>query len=159
MAKYDWNAIEIAYKKGIEIEVIARKYGVIKKTLQNKIYSLKWEVNTPDLGNINHDIKVLGQSLGNLNGHTLDDPILEEIVLKKIDTMFEDNGLIENNRKLAKLAQGIIVKHKDKFDHTNIKNLTGAIKDIESIANPQATKMEMTQQTIQTVAEVRISDA
>ena len=47
---------------------------------------------------------------------------------------------MENNRKLAKLAQGIIIKNKDNFNHTNIRNLTGAIKDIENVANPQASQ-------------------
>ena len=41
MAKYDWKGIEDAYRKGIDIEVISNKYDIVKKTLQNKIYSSK----------------------------------------------------------------------------------------------------------------------
>ena len=48
-----------------------------------------------------------------------------------------------NNIKYKKDNQGIIeilnsiLNNKENFNHTNIRNLTGAIKDIESIANPQ----------------------
>ena len=51
---------------------------------------------------------------------------------------------MENNRKLAKMAQGIIIKNKDNFNHTNIRNLTGAIKDIENVANPTTSSTNIT---------------
>ena len=141
MAKYDWGAIEIAYKKGIDIDLISKKYGVVRKTLQNRIYSKKWEVNTPDMGNINHDIEALGHSLGKLNGHTQNDPILESIVIAKIETQSEDNGLITNNRKLLRGFQGLMGKGmKDGIYDTaqDIKAGVSSLKDIESIANPQS---------------------
>ncbi|MEA2037250.1 MAG: hypothetical protein U9O94_07085 [Nanoarchaeota archaeon] len=149
MARYDWEAIEIAYKKGIDIDVISKKYGVVRKTLQNKIYSKKWEVNTAELGNINHDIEALGHSLGKLNGHTQNDPILESIVVERISTIEEDNGLILNNRKLSKMLQGVIVAERKNIDLSNIKAVSGTLKDIESIANPQASRLEISNNNVQ----------
>ncbi len=161
MAKYDWDSIEIAYKKGISVDVITKKYGIVKKTLINKIYAKKWEVNSEKLGNINSDVEALGHTLGKLSRHTQNDPILESIIVDKINTQIEDNGLIENNRKLAKLLQGVIVNKRKDIDLSNIKAISGTLKDIESIANPQATnKVEVNNTNAQqTVNEVKIIDA
>ena len=147
MAKTDWKAIEIAYKKGIDIDILSKKYGVVRKTLQNKIYAQKWEVNTIEMGNINHDIEALGHSLGKLNGHAQNDEILESIIVKKVNTLAEDNGLMENNRKLAKMLQGVIVKERNNIDLGNIRSISGTLKDIENIANPQATQKISVEQT------------
>ena len=132
--KHDWEAIENAFEMGVDVDTISLKYKVAKKTLQNRIYSKKLKVKK---GNINEVTTELGQSLGQLSGIGIDDPILDGIVADKISTVLEDNDLIMNNRKLAKLAQQILYEHRKEFDSKTIRNLTGAIKDIESIANPQ----------------------
>ncbi len=54
----------------------------------------------------------------------------------KINTMEQDNELISNNRKLAKMLQGVIVSSRNEINLNNIKNVSGVLKDIESIANP-----------------------
>ena len=133
MAKYDWEAIENAYKKGVDVTTICNKYKVARKTLQNRIYDKKWKV---EQGNINEAMSEFGQNLGKLSGIAQNDKILEDIVVERIQTIMEDNELTANNRKLLKLAQSILIKNKEKFDHTNIRNLTGAVKDIESVSNP-----------------------
>lgn len=132
--KYNWEAIHIAYEGGLDADSIVKRFGITKKQLSNKAGLKGWEVK----GYIKSDIEGISAGLGKLNEISTKHPDLESIIITKIDTMVEDNALIENNRKLAKLAQGILVKHKDSFNHTNIRNLTGAIRDIESVANPQA---------------------
>ena len=62
---------------------------------------------------------------------------IEKTVQDRISTMEIDNELIDNNRKLAKLVQKKILQNKDDIDLRSIKNVTGALKDIENIANPQ----------------------
>lgn len=57
--------------------------------------------------------------------------------MKKLDTMEQDNELMGNNRKIAKMLQGIIVSNRNAINLQNIKNVSGVIKDIESIANPR----------------------
>jgi len=133
-SKYNWEAIEVAYEGGLDSNSITKKFGITKKQLTNKAALKGWVIK----GYIKSDIEGISASLGSLNEVGTKHPELESIIIEKIDTSMEDNDLIKGNRKLLKLAQGIIVKSKDNFDHNNIKNLTGAIKDIESIANPQA---------------------
>ena len=41
------------------------------------------------------------------------------------------------------------LEQKDDIDLTNIKAVSGTLKDIESIANPQSNKIEVNQQQIQ----------
>jgi len=79
--------------------------------------------------------------------------------IARINTIEEDNEIMSNNRKIAKMLQSVIVKQRNDIDLTNIKAVSGTLKDIESIANPQASKVEITQQTVQSVTEVKIIDA
>ena len=138
-SKYNWEAIEIAYEGGLDNNSIVKRFGITKKQLTNKAALKGWVIK----GYIKSDIEGISASLGSLNEISTKHPELESLIVAKIDTTMQDNELIENNRKLSKLAQGIIIKHKDNFDHSNIKNLTGALKDIESIANPQASKTDI----------------
>lgn len=131
--KYDWVLIRSAYEDGISIVDIVSKYKVSKKTLQNKIGAEKWEVT----GNLNADISEFKDSLGKITHKYENDPIKHDIVMEKVITILEDNELISNNRKLLKLAQQILIKNRDNFNHNNVRNLTGAIKDIEQVANPK----------------------
>jgi len=140
-SKYNWEAIEVAYEGGLDSDSIVKKFGITKKQLTNKVALKGWKIK----GYIKSDIEGISASLGSLSKVSTKHPELESLIVLKIDTTIEDNALIENNRKLAKLAQGIIIKNKDNFNHSNIRNLTGAIKDIESVANPQTAKMDITQ--------------
>ena len=133
-SKYNWEAIQVAFEGGLDNESIVKRFGITKKQLTNKIALKGWVIK----GYIKSDIEGISASLGSLNEISTKHPELESLIVAKIDTTIEDNVLMDNNRKLAKLAQGIIIKNKDNFNHTNIRNLTGAIKDIENVANPQA---------------------
>jgi len=145
-SKYNWEAIEMAYEGGLDNDSIVKKFGITKKQLTNKIALKGWIIK----GYIKSDIEGISASLGSLNKISTKHPELESLIVAKIDTTIEDNELITNTRKLAKMAQGILIKSKDNFDHSNIRNLTGALKDIESIANPQATqKIDLTQNQAQ----------
>jgi len=63
-------------------------------------------------------------------------PEVQELVVMKINTMEQDNELISNNRKIAKMLQGIIVSNRNEINLNNIRNVSGVMKDIEQIANP-----------------------
>lgn len=140
-AKYNWKAIEKAYSEGVEVKEICKYYNITKKTLQNKIYEKKWIIT----GNIESDINEFKAVLGKVTEKAQNNPETKEIYIDKIVTVLEDNNLISNNRKLLKAVQGIIGAEitKKNVNAKNIKNITGAIRDIESIANPQASKLEI----------------
>lgn len=44
--KYDWGVIEADYKSGMDIEKLCLKNGIEKRTLQNKVYAMQWEINS-----------------------------------------------------------------------------------------------------------------
>ncbi|MEA3330625.1 MAG: hypothetical protein U9Q29_02905 [Campylobacterota bacterium] len=141
-SKYDWDSVKKAYEDGISQEVISKKYGVAKKTLANKVSSGKWEV----MGGLNTHIDEFRDSLDNISRNTQNDPIKQEIAIDKIGTILEDNDLISNDRKLLKAFQGLIGRGiKDGIYETSqdIKAGVSSVKDIESIANPQASKTEI----------------
>lgn len=139
--KYDWTAIEKAYIQGAEVDDICKKYKVAKKTLQNKIYEMRWEIK----GNIDADVNEFRAVLGKVTETALNNPETTDIYIEKIVTVLEDNKLIQNNRKLLVAVQGIIGQEikANKVNASNVKSITGAILDIEKVANPQASKQEI----------------
>ena len=68
----------------------------------------------------------------------------EEFAIR-VETILEDNKLIQNNRKLLVAVQSIIGQElrSNKINASNVKSITGAILDIEKVANPQASKQEI----------------
>ena len=139
--KYDWTSIEKAYIQGAEVDDICKKYKITKKTLQNKISEMKWEVT----GTLNTDINEFKEVLGRVTQNAQNNPETREIYIEKIVTILEDNKLIQNNRKLLAAVQGIIGQElkNNKVNVSNVKSITGAILDIEKVANPQANKQEI----------------
>lgn len=142
-AKYNWELIKKAYEEGIDVDTIADEYSITKKTLQNKISEEKWTIS----GTLNADIKEFEDVLGKISRNTENDPIKQKIAIEKITTILEDNGLIQNNRKLLKLAQSIIVRDRDQINYKNIRNLTAAVRDIEAVVNPRANEQNVTVNT------------
>ena len=139
--KYDWTSIEKAYIQGAEVDDICKKYKIAKKTLQNKISEMKWEVT----GTLNSDINEFKEVLGRVTQNAQNNPETKEIYIEKIVTILEDNKLIQNNRKLLGAVQSIIGQEikANKINASNVKSITGAILDIEKVANPQANKQEI----------------
>ena len=67
---------------------------------------------------------------------------IEDAVAYRISTIEIDNKLMENNRKLALIAQKKLVDTKESIDITNVRSFTGAIRDIEAIAQSNKDKKE-----------------
>ena len=79
-------------------------------------------------------------------------PDNQDILLERLNTLEQDNELIDNKKKIAKMLQGIIVSNRNSINLQNIKTVSGVIRDIEAIANPQTNKQEInvnTQNNIQ----------
>ena len=55
---------------------------------------------------------------------------INDIIVNKINTQILDNELISNNRKLAKMLQGVIVNERQKINIGNIKQVSSTLKDI-----------------------------
>ena len=156
--KVDWEAIEKAYKEGIEVNEIVKYYKVAKKTLQNKIAEKKWR--TQRNGKLVSHIDEFKEVLGTISREIQDDPKKQEIVIKKLSTILEDNELIGNNRELLKGFQRLIAKglKSGTFDKPqDIRAGVGAVKDIEAVANPQASKTDVQVTNIQSAhTEIKV---
>ena len=148
--KYNWEAIELAYEGGLDIESICKKFKITNKLLNNKIHLKKWVVK----GYIKSDIEGIKDSVEKLSLNGTKHPEISEMIDTNLSTILEDNEIIGNNRKLLKMAQGIIIKNKNKFDYKTIKNLTGAVRDIEAVANPTVSSTNITNTNTQVSVDV-----
>ena len=140
ISSHTWNEIKKDFESGMSQADIRKKHGVKTGALGNKIKRDGWRLSQEQrtaMSEFQEASVKMSESFHNAN--TIQKKEMED----EFTTILEDNDLIQNNRKLLKMAQGVLVKNKDKFDHTNVKNLTGAIKDIESVANPQASRADV----------------
>ena len=137
-SKYNWDAIKEGYEKGLNPEELSKKFKATVKHINDKARLDKWQVNS-DINNDINEFIATSQKLANNSIH--DD--LNDIIVNKINTQILDNELISNNRKLAKMLQGVIVNERQKINIGNIKQVSSTLKDIETIANPQANKQEI----------------
>ena len=136
-SKYNWDAIKEGYEKGLSSEELSRKFKATVKHINDKARFDKWQVNS-DINNDINEFIATSQKLANNSMH--DD--LNDIIVNKINTQILDNELISNNRKLAKMLQGVIVNERQKINIGNIKQVSSTLKDIETIANPQANRID-----------------
>lgn len=133
--KIPWNDIKKDYEKGMSQAEIRKKYDVSSGALGNKIKRDKWKLSQQQqsaLSDFSESSVKVSQEYVKASESQKQEMVAE------LNTILDDNELIMNNRKLLRMAQGIIIKKKDKFCEKTIRNLTGAIRDIESVANPQA---------------------
>ena len=136
-SKYNWDAIKEGYEKGLNPEELSKKFKATVKHINDKARLDKWQVNS-DINNDINEFIATSQKLANNSIH--DD--LNDIIVNKINTQILDNELISNNRKLAKMLQGVIVNERQKINIGNIKQVSSTLKDIETIANPQANRID-----------------
>jgi hypothetical protein len=157
ISTHTWNEIQKDFESGMSQADIRKKYDISPSTLGSKIKRDGWRLSQ-DQKAILSEFKEVSAKIS--ESHSQANDLQKKEIEDEFKTILEDNELIQNNRKLLKMAQGIIIKNKEKFDHSNIRNLTGAVKDIESVANPQASKIEANStNNNQTVNEIVISEA
>lgn len=136
-SKYNWEAIKDGYEKGLSPDELSKKFKATTKHINDKARLDKWQVNS----DINNDINEFIATSQKLANNSIHDEI-NDIIVNKINTQILDNELISNNRKLAKMLQGVIVNERQKINIGNIKQVSSTLKDIETIANPQANRID-----------------
>lgn len=124
-SKYNWEEIKKSYFIGRSVDDIVDKYGITKKTLQNKISEELWEVS----GNIKSDILGLKQSIGKITDDISHNQELAHIISEDVkDLINELSDLVDakkiiysatklnlirttqylsNNKKLEKVSVGM----------------------------------------------------
>lgn len=132
-SKYNWDYIQEAYENGFDRDEICKQYKITPKQLSNKINENKWVIK----GTVKSDLVELSEEiLKHSENVTKLHPDNQELALKVFETRGQDQELIMNNRKISKLLQSIIISKRGEINLQNIKNVSGVLKDIESIANP-----------------------
>jgi hypothetical protein len=140
-SKYDWDGIKEAYEGGLDKADICRKYKLPLKNLNDKIRVDDWSINgvlKSDVDGFYAKAENIAENISKLH------PLNQELMIESVDTRLQDNELIGNNRKIAKMLQGVIVANRQDINLRNIRNVSGVMKDIESIANPQANRQDIT---------------
>ena len=138
--KYDWQGIREAYEGGLDKYDICKKYRLPLKNLNDKARVGGWSIN----GTLKSEVDGFYAKAENLAKNISQlHPVNQELMIMRLNTIADDNELIGNNRKIAKMLQGVIVAKRQDITLSNIKNVSGVIKDIESIANPTANKTEV----------------
>lgn len=134
ISKRQWEEIRSDFEKGMTQAELRKKYDLSPSTLGTKIKRDGWRLSHDQTATISEFKEVsakISESYANANATQ------QEEIVSRVNTILEDNQIVQNNRKLMKMAQNILVANKDKFNHQNIRNLTGAIKDMEQVSNPR----------------------
>lgn len=135
-----WRSAQKDFESGMKQADICRKYNIKASALGNRIKRDGWRLSQEQKAILSDFRK---DSVKISEAYTKANDIQKKEIESEFTTILEDNYLIQNNRKLLKMAQGILIKNKDNFDHSNIRNLTGAVRDIESVANPQSNNINI----------------
>ena len=130
---------------------IAKHYKISTKTAQ-KIIGNKAHSNEDviELG-----VKYEMAKKSTKNPHEINS--IEKVVKGRVDTIDIDNILVKQNRIIAKATQSVISEkiRNNELTLKNVKNVTGAIKDIEAIANPTSSGTEVNIQNNQSNVNVQ----
>ena len=141
-SKREWEEIRADFEKGMSQADLRKKYDLSPSTLGTKIKRDGWRLSHEQhavLSNFKEASAKISESFENAT------QMQKEELAIRVETILEDNKLIQNNRKLLAAVQGIIGQElrNNKVNVSNIKSVTGAILDIERVANPQANKQEI----------------
>ena len=153
-SKYNWEAIKEAYEGGFDKDDIVKKYKITKKQLSNKIRDENWEVKGHITNQVDEFYATTHKTAQNVQKLH---PENQEIVLEKVNTIAEDNELMQGTRKISKLLLSVIAQNRNDINLKNIKSISSTLKDIESIANPRPDAV--INNTTQSFSGVKLIDA
>ena len=140
LTTYLWGEIKKDFELGMSQADIRKKYDVGAGTLGNKIKRDGWRLSQAQneaLSEFKEATVKISESFHGANESQ------KKEMTERVITIIEDNELVGNNRKIAKMLQGIIVSNRQSINLNNMRNVSGVMKDIESIANPQSNKQEI----------------
>lgn len=106
-SKYNWEEIKKSYFIGRSVDYIVDKYGITKKTLQNKISEELWEVS----GSIKSDILGLKQSIGKITDDISHNQHLAHIISEDVkDLINELSDLVDAKKIIYSATQLNLVR-------------------------------------------------
>ena len=143
-SKHNWEVIQEAYEKGFTKDEIITKFKISKKLLTDKINLKKWDIKS----DVSIDINELKAKSKTIASNYVNTPDIADMFEARINTQIADNELITNNRKILRGFQGLITQSmRNKSTYVTAQDIragVGAIKDIETVANPTVAKKQVT---------------
>lgn len=140
---YVWDEIKADFEKGMSQAEIRKKYQISAGTLGSKIKRDGWVLSQEQQSALT-EFKEASAKISE-SFRTANETQKKEIA-NQVSTALEDNEIIINNRKLLKAFQGKILSglRSGYYDTPqNLKAGTSALRDIETIVNPQSGKIEV----------------
>lgn len=143
LPKYKWEEIRKDFESGMTQAQLRKKYGLSPSTLASKIKRDGWRLSheqSSAIAQFKEASANISESFSQAND------MQRKEMEERVRTILEDNELIRNNRKLLKAFQGLIgksIRENVYVTPQDIKAGVSAIKDIEAVANPQASKAEV----------------
>nr|DAI27564.1 MAG TPA: SatD family (SatD) [Caudoviricetes sp.] len=141
---YVWDEIKADFEAGMSQAELRKKYNISAGTLGSKIKRAGWVLSHEQkaaLTEFQEASAKVCESFRNAN------ETQKKEMIEQVNITLENNAIISNNRKIAKAFQSLIVRgisDKRYATPTEIKQGTSALKDLEAIANPQSSKIEIT---------------
>jgi len=132
-SKYNWESIKVAYESGFEKDEIVKKFKVSKAILTNKINKERWAIKC----DVTADINELNATSHKITQNYTKDEKVAEMFIDRVNTIADDNELMQGTRKISKLLLSVIAQNKNEINLKNIKTVSSTLKDIENIANPR----------------------
>ncbi len=133
----DWEKIRAEYELGAKPSFLCKKHRINASTISMKISRDRWVVVNSESAVIDEFAKVSEKMTSLISESNIHK---KNAILHKLEEKFEDIGLMERNRNILAKFQDVIAKKLEKGEFEtpqDIKHGTGAIKDIESVANPK----------------------
>ena len=154
---YKWDEIKADYEAGMSQAELRKKYGIPAGTLGNKIKRDNWQLSQTQKVALDEFKKASGKVCESLSQAN---ETQKKEMAQQINVTLENLEIIANNRKIAKAFQSLMVRgisEKRYATPTEIKQGTSALKDLEAIANPQSSKIEINNTNAQQteVTEIR----
>ena len=141
---YVWDEIKADFEAGMTQAELRKKYNISAGTLGSKIKRAGWVLSHEQkaaLTEFQEASAKVCESFRNAN------ETQKKEMIEQVNIALENNAIISNNRKIAKAFQSLMVRgisEKRYATPTEIKQGTSALKDLEMIANPQSSKIEIT---------------
>lgn len=141
---YKWDEIKADYEAGMSQAELRKKYNISAGTLGSRIKRDNWRLSQEQraaLSEFQEASAKVCESFRNAN------ETQKKEMVEQINIALENNAIISNNRKIAKAFQSLMVRgisEKRYATPSEIKQGTSALKDLETIANPQNGKVDIT---------------
>lgn len=153
--RYPWKEIKADFEKGLSQPQLRKKYNMPASTLSSRIARDGWVLTHEQTACLTE----FSQASANLSeNYAKANATQQKELTLRVETILEDNELIQNNRRLLKVFQTKILdslKEGVYESASEIRQGVASIKDIEAVANPTKAPEINIQNTQQSITKIQ----